>query len=70
MDSREIKGWLFVAIRAEHLMAADKISEFFRTEGARERQGPDGKWQKRNPTMHCNSAVVTSVDCKTGFFFF
>lgn len=38
MDSREIKGWLFVAIRAERLMAADKICECFRTEGEGERE--------------------------------
>lgn len=51
MDSRKIKGWLFVAIRAEHLTAADKICESFRTEGEREkeRQEPDGKWQKKKP---------------------
>lgn len=38
MDSREIKGWLFVAIRAERLMAADKISEFFQDRGRNERE--------------------------------
>lgn len=38
MDSREIKGWLFVAIRAEHLMAADKICECFGTQAERERE--------------------------------